>query len=185
MELLTQQKIIKAWERTFADLSKMMAGLRVSEDEIFEQYRETLREDGLLAKILIESASNIIPGNTVVDLKAAQIEQQLARVRSGEYATALLDHPEPTAAELDQMLTLIKDTLPNVRQHLLSSAKHAPRYRRGGRPKELADPREREKIREQIKTLREPGVKLEDLFQRLAAKHGVSATTIKRIWARK
>lgn len=120
-----------------------------------------------------------------MDVPADDIERKIKWFFSEEYALYLLDQPEPTAKELNQAIALIRETLPNLRDQLLGSPKLAPRPRRGGRPRQLADPMEREKIREQIMMLRKPGIRLQVLFERFAMKHSVSVSTIKRIWAEK
>jgi hypothetical protein len=46
----------------------------------------------------------------------------------------------------------------------------------------LADPEKRQQIREEIKRLREPGIRLEDIQKRIAKREGVGLKTIQRIW---
>jgi hypothetical protein len=107
---------------------------------------------------------------------------RLAQIDTKEKAEALLlSLPEPDPQWLDSTLTAIEDELPRLRQEVLPMIKALPHYHRGGRKKELADPETRRKIRDELKTLRSPGVNLEDLYESLAQRYGVSATTIKRI----
>lgn len=50
------------------------------------------------------------------------------------------------------------------------------------RQRNLALLRNRKKIREEIKRLREPGIKIGDIYARIAERHGVSPSKIKQIW---
>jgi hypothetical protein len=178
----TQEKILKALNQMRADLSIWLRGQGLSEATVFSIFSDAMREDGWLAKLLLNRASNVLSLNVQTDVRAAQVEQAVPCVQSGDFAALLQNQAEPTSEELNQILSAIRSALPNLREQLSGTAKLGPRQKRGGRPKELADPREREKVRETIRTLRRPGVRLEDLFQRLGKRHGVSPRTIKRIW---
>lgn len=96
-----------------------------------------------------------------------------------------MSKPEPTPEELKQILSCYKSTLPNVRHYFSGVAELGPQHKGGGRHREIDSPEEREKIRETIKRRRGPGVTLEDLYESLGNTHGVSASTIKRIWFEK
>lgn len=183
MKQETQQKILSALNQAFSELSDWLCGLCLPEAEVSSLFSKVMDENGLFAALLLNKASNILSVNGEVNVQAAQVGQALAWAKSEEFASWLLSQPEPTREQLDQILPAFKNVLPNLRQLVASSAKYGPRRKRGGRPKELADSGEREKIRESIKNLRGPGVRLQDLYQRLADRHGVSPTTIKRIWA--
>ena len=78
---------------------------------------------------------------------------------------------------------MIDGLLPRVRELLASKAKEFP-HARGGAPKKLSSAEDQEKIRAEIKALREPGVKLMDVFKRVAQRHEVSPSKIKQIWYR-
>jgi hypothetical protein len=181
----TQQKILKALNQALADLSKWLRGLGLSEAEVVATLSAVMRENGMMAGVVRNLTSSLLPVNAPVNMGAERAEQTLAWVRSGEYAVWLLSQPEPTPKELDQILLCYRSVLANVRQQFQDAAKLGPRHRRGGRPKEIDDPGERKKIREALTGLSGPGRNLEDLFKRFADKYDVSATTIKRIWLEK
>lgn len=162
------------------DLRRWVEGLGLSEAEVTALYDAAIRENGLAAKLIGGMAVNALR-LPIVDPQLKESGEVLTPVDSGEYAKYLLDQPEPTDEELNQILNVCRDALPNLRQQLLASGRLGPRHRRGGRHKELADPELRQKIREEIKALRKPGVNLEDLYTRMKDKYGGSETTIKRI----
>jgi hypothetical protein len=164
----TQQKLLKAENRMLTDLQDWLARLGVSESEVVAIYRSIVRENGIAAKLFTGYAANAIPLSTKVPVKPENFDQELRRIRSPEYASWLLSQPEPTPEILAELLDSCRSALPNLRQHFFQSAKLGPRHKRGGRPEELADPKVRREIREKIKSLRGPGVELQDLFRRLA-----------------
>lgn len=137
----------------------------------------------MLARLLMSEAASVSASSGTSEIRPDRIEQEFGRLESGEYAAWLLSQPEPTPDQLSEIIELCKSALPNLRRRFQRSAKLGPRHRRGGRPVELPDPELRKSIRETIKRLREPGTSLESLYKRLARKYGVSASTIKRIWA--
>jgi hypothetical protein len=169
------------FDQVWSDLSDWLREEGWSEAEILPIFRAAMDENGMFAAVILEKSSKVLHLNSVVEVQAAQVGQACAMLTSGEFAESLLREPEPTPEQLDQLLVTIKDALPNFRQLLLCSAKNGPRYKRGGRPKEIDNPEERTKIREAIKSLRDPGVRVQDLDQRFADKYGVSPTAIKRI----
>jgi hypothetical protein len=170
-----------ALSQALLDLSDWLRGEGWSEAELLPIFGTVMDENGMFAAALLDKSSKVLALDGVVNVQATRVGQALQQVASGEFAESLLSEPEPTPEQLDQFLAKIKDALPNLRQHLLSSARCGPRHRRGGRPKEIGDPDERERIREAIKSLRDPGVRVQDLDKRFAAKYGVSPTAIKRI----
>lgn len=183
LEQETHKKIVNAVNQEFAQLSKWLRDMGVSEADAFNLFSQVVNENGILGSILINSASGVLSVNPETKLQAAEVGRAPEAVKSGEFSARLLSQPEPTPEELDSLLSIIKNVVANVRLHLLKSAKLGPRRRGGGRHKELSDPEKRTEIREEIKGLRNRGVKLKNIFQQLGAKHGgVSSTTIKRIW---
>ena len=181
----TQQKILKAVNQMQADLSAWLDNLGQSEADAAARYEAIIRENGLASQLLLGAALKHIPYSDGVQIQPELRQHALRWIRSEQFPNWLLSEPEPTDEELNKLLAICKNSLPNLRKSFLRHGKLGPRCRGGGRPKELPDPDERRKIRETIKSLREPGVKLADLFQRMAAKYGVSVTTIKRIWGEK
>jgi hypothetical protein len=181
----THQKILKALDQMLADLSNWLRELGVSESDLMAVFAQLIQEDGIISKLIVQKSVEMVPFSNEMSLQPKQFVPTLRAVKSGEFATQLLAQPEPTAEELGKILTILRDSLPNFRQSLLQSGKMGPRYRRGGRSKELPDPEQRRMIRDEIKNLRGPGIKLKDLFGRLASRHQTSPTTIKRIWYEK
>jgi hypothetical protein len=177
----TQTKIVKTLRQALADLDDWLKRLGLSEAQMIPLYEALVRESGFAAVLAIAS-KQVLPSVDTDVVRPELFEQELARIRSGEYATWLSTIPEPAPEQLDAILSSIKNGLPNLREHFQEAARGGPRHRRGGRPKELADPKTRTEICELIKSLREPGTKLEYIFQRVGERYGVSATTIKRIW---
>jgi hypothetical protein len=177
----TQQRILNEVNQELADLSEWLRGLGVSEAEAVSLHDAAMRENGMLAGVVLNLARNVIAVDGAKNLGTVHAGLALAWVRSGEFATWLLSQPEPTPKKLDQALSIVRNALANLREHLLNSGKRGPRHRRGGRPEEIAEPEERAKIREAIESLHKSRVRYEDAYQRLADKFGVSSSTIKRI----
>jgi hypothetical protein len=167
----TQQRILNEVNQELADLSEWLRGLGVSEAEAVSLHDAAMRENGMLAGVVLNLARNVIAVDGAKNLGTVHAGLALAWVRSGE----------PTPKKLDQALSIVRNALANLREHLLNSGKRGPRHRRGGRPEEIAEPEERAKIREAIESLHKSRVRYEDAYQRLADKFGVSSSTIKRI----
>lgn len=97
--------------------------------------------------------------------------------------TALANSPELPPEDLEKYLTVLDAGLPELRKYLLKRAKALP-HGRGGAPRKLASAADQAKVIKEIKDLRAPGRKLEDVFKRVAQRHGVSPSKIKQIWLR-
>jgi len=97
-----------------------------------------------------------------------------------KWESLLLAEPEPTQQELVRTLDRLDKVLPSLRSKLKGGVKDLPH--RAGRRKLLDDPKKQQEVIEQVKYIRGPGVKLSDAFKRVALKHNVSNSTIKRIW---
>jgi hypothetical protein len=93
----------------------------------------------------------------------------------------LLRLPEPQSEQLEALLDQLSSSLPNLRRLLLPFAKRLP-FPAGGRPKKLASPGERQKIRDEIGLLMAKGLTTENAQGQLAQREGVSRRTIQRIW---
>jgi hypothetical protein len=180
----TQQEILKVLDGLMRDLSAWLRQLGLSEEQAIAQFNAAMRENGILANLILNRVDDVLPVKRSGRTEPPQLEQELALFRSGEFADRLLRQSEPTAEELDQIGSL-KNVLADLRSRMQDSAKGGPRHKTGGRPNVLEDPAERAKIREMIRSLRGPGVRLQDLFQRMADRYGVSDTSIKRIWLEK
>jgi hypothetical protein len=176
----TQQTILKALRKAWADMSAWVRKLGWSEEQILQLFIAIMRENGMASQFVLSSATSHFPKSG--DQSPAQAEKALTEFLDGRYAARLLAEPEPTPKQLDATILAIGDGLANLRLHYFAAAKLGPRHRRGGRPRELADPAKRQEIREEIKGRRDAGVKLQKIYQLLAKRYGVSSSTIKRIW---
>jgi hypothetical protein len=163
-------------------LDRWIKELGLSTTEVYRYYDAAVRENGVLLNLLLRVAENQISFPEVHSVQPVTIEEVITRIHSADYAVWLLSQPEPTPDELKKILKACRDLLPNIRQHFLQAAKKGPIHKRGGRHKELADPKLKREICEEIKSLREPESKLSEIYGHLALKYKVSATTIKRIW---
>jgi hypothetical protein len=174
-----------------ADLRDWLKGLCVSEAQVVPIYEKIVAESGLAARLVANQTANVLPLSTKVEIKPNRLVEELRRSQSEEYAVWLINQPEPSPEELDEVLNGIRNALPDLRQHFSLAAKGGPRHRRGGRPPELDDPVVRKEIHAKIKARRGPGTKLKDIFKSVAGEYdslhslhkgSVSPTTIKRIW---
>jgi hypothetical protein len=181
----TQQKIMSAVRQTRADLFAWVRRMGLSEARVSAIFSDAMKENGLLARLIFGITGNIISMDVERIVQAEQVGHPLESIDTGELGSQLLNEPEPTAEELEQTLRTLKSVLPNLRRKLLGSSKLGPRYKAGGRRKELADPEIRQNIRDTIKGKRDSGKRLKDLFQQLAKQYRVSPGTIKRIWIEK
>src|SRR5438309_1277166 len=92
-----------------------------------------------------------------------------------------LEQPEPDPVQLDIYLEFARTALRKLGMKFEEKVKQFPRDQ-GGRPKRLSTPEERRRVIEDVKGLREPGRRLDDIFERVAVRYGVSASKIKQIW---
>lgn len=168
-----------------SDLSEWLGKLGVSEAEVVSMQAAIVHENGIMEKVLGNLARELVPISGAANTVTEQADAVLARIRSSDRQAWFMSKPEPTPEELKQILSCYKSTLPNVRHYFSGVAELGPQHKGGGRHREIDSPEEREKIRETIKRRRGPGVTLEDLYESLGNTHGVSASTIKRIWFEK
>lgn len=187
----TQKKILKAISQLFSELEDWLKRLYLPEGKIIEIYDLVLKENGMMAKIISSWIGFVLPSSKNLSSAPETYLELLRKYKSGELATWLLDQPEPTPDELNKHLNELKNSLANFRQHLLFAAKGGPRHKRGGRPRELDDPKVRREICAKIKELRGPSTKLQDIFKKIARdyksshslhRETVSPATIKHIW---
>lgn len=136
-----------------------------------------------MAKVVGDSAARILPLSANVAVNPETIVGELRRAKSGEFAAWLLKQPEPTEAEVSELLKITRDALSNLRQHFADAAKAGPRPKHGPPPRNLTDPATREKIRAKITSLRSPSTTLDDIYGRLENEYpGIKSATFKRIW---
>src|SRR5215472_8970221 len=70
----------------------------------------------------------------------------------------------------------------NLHRELMTSRAKALPHDPGGAPRKFKTAEEKQMVRDEIRSLRGPGTRLTDLYARIAARHHVSPSTIKRIW---
>ncbi len=181
---ITHKTMLKALRQMMSELSKWLSDLGLSEADMISIHDAAMRENGMLAKIVIDRKGIAIPGVSPASA-TADAAPVMAWVRSPEFSGELLKQPEPTTEELAQFLDGCKNGLARLRQLQIDSSEGGPRQKRGKGPKMIDDPTRREDIRKVIKSRRDSGRKLKDIFERLALTHDVSPSTIKRIWLEK
>ena len=137
-------------------------------------------ENKLTSLIFHKTAAEVVPPNTPIGAQPVDF----ALVDSQEkFEALLLNEPEPSPDQLEAFLKSIEKVLPKLRKLAIAKAKQLP-HARGGAPRKLGSIEDQRKIIEEIKRLRGPGVKLADIFVRLAQKFGVSPSKIKQIWSK-
>jgi hypothetical protein len=179
----TVQKLAAALIQARTDLFDLIRAMNIPEEEALSRYDAIIRENGEGAKMLRSVASLLIPFSDMAEAKTSK--EIFNTFDAQEFATFLRSQPDPSPEQVNFLLGLMKDALPNLKSMLLPKINKMPRYKHGGRRKLLKDENQRHEIREEIKKLRNSSVKLEDLFKRLGERYGVSPTTIKRIWLEK
>jgi hypothetical protein len=179
----TQERILKLVYRAWVQVGEAMGREEYTHAEGMQLIRASIREGVITPQFLVGVTASVIPeAAKEASLLPEKLDEELARIETEEKLESLLTSlPEPNPETLELCLNAAKDVLPNLRQLFLQFAQGLPHHHRGGRKKELPDPETRCQVREEIKRLRKPGVKLEDLYERLARHYNVSATTIKRI----
>ena len=188
----TQQRILRAFSQAFGDLDAWLRDLGLSEDQVVAIYTVALEENGVAAQLIANLTAKVFPSSSKFEIDPPKIIAEFRRGRSEEFATWILEQPEPDQDTLDEVLQSIKSALADLRQHFVLSGQSGPQHRVGGRPKELEDPEIRKEICAKIRARYKPGInKLDDVFRSVAneymSKHSghkepVSPSTIKRIW---
>jgi hypothetical protein len=186
LQPVTQQKITKAIYRVCNDLARPLGRDSLTYAEGIELLRQSYGTGKIPWCIPLGIAYMLFPPHVVTnlpsDVKAIAENFDLSSLDSEAKLEALvLSVPEPSPEGLETALKIINDVLPQLRHLLFTKAKALP-HSRGGAPKLLASSAEQEGVREAIKALRGPGIKLDDVFRRVAQRHGVSASKIKQIW---
>lgn len=178
----TQQKITKALYRVCNDLAPALGRKSLSYSEFMRLVRNSFGPGKMPWSFAQGIAASVLPSKiTAADTPSMDV---LVLVDTEEkLEAALLSAPEPTAEYLEKALKFINNALPALRGWLSEEAKKLP-HDRGGAPRKLASAEEEAKVVEEIKALRGPGKKLEDVFKRIALRHGVSPSKIKQIWLR-
>jgi hypothetical protein len=177
-----RQNLVKALEHSASDLDTWVRKQGWTVDELCQMFTGVLQENGIAARIILDKAQQYIPEAAGIDITPDEMIKALAAIRS-KRVDGVVPNEETASSEVTSKLEAnIRDALPNLRESLLKSGKTGPQHRRGGRPEELADPEVHEEIRAKIKKLRGPGIRLNDLLDRIGREYGVSASKIKRIF---
>jgi hypothetical protein len=184
LEQETEQKIVNAVYRAWADLAKLLARKSLTHREGVQLFREWYGANGIPLTLAKLTGSAVVPPDAwqfVSQITPEQLEEALEIVGTEETFEAFLRSlPEPSPEVRELILGAINMLLPQLRNLVMENAGQLP-YNRGGHPKSFTV-EEAHKIREEIKRRRGPTVKLADIFEALAELHGVSETTIKRVW---
>jgi hypothetical protein len=173
----TQKKLTDAVYRAWADFAPILRRESLTHTEGIQ----LLRQFGLPISFILQTDSGkaLFPGGAP---SPKTVEQRLASIDTEEKLEAFwLQQPEPSPEELQKLLTFINSLVPGVRTLLTESVKELP-HDRGGRPKEITSTEEQQQVRKEVKGLRGPGAKLNDIFAKVGRRHGVSASKIKQIW---
>jgi hypothetical protein len=176
----TQRKIRELIYRACKDLAPLLGRDHLTYAELIGLTRQVYESGMISWSIPLAMVKKTLPPGAT----ASDREPDLSRFDTEEKLDVILaSAPEPTPQELEKILKFMGDLLPRLRQQLVSAAKVLP-HRRGGAPAKLPSTDEQKQVVEEIKALRGPGVKLNDVFKRVAQRHSVSASKIKQIWYR-
>jgi hypothetical protein len=176
----TQRKIRESIYRVCNELARLLGRDRLTYEELMALTGQIYGSGLISWAVPLSMVKKALPPN----LPAVVREPDLSRLDTQEKLEAVLANaPEPTPEELDTIMNVFRDLLPQFRQQLVSAAKNLP-HSRGGAPKKLPSLDEQKAVVDEIKALRGPGVKLGDVFRRVAQRHGVSPSKIKQIWLR-
>ena len=142
---------------------------------------QLLRHSGLPIPFILQT--DAVKAISPEGLPTAETVQKQLPLNDTEekFEASLLQEPEPSPTELQNILTMINGLVPRVRQLLTDRAKQLP-HDRGGRPEKISSAQEQQKIIEEIKKLREPGKKLKDIIAVVAQRYDVSPSKIKQVW---
>jgi hypothetical protein len=173
----TQEKIRKALDRLCNDLAHVLGRNSLSYSEFIQLVREYYGPGKMPWSFAQSITASIFPG----DINASDIPSMDFLIDQEKLEAALASSPEPAPEALEKLLKMLDDALPLLRKSLLKQTKALP-HGRGGAPRKLASAADQAKVIEEIKSLRGPGIKLEDVLKRVAQRHGVSASKIKQMW---
>jgi hypothetical protein len=171
----TRKKITSAVYRAWAGLAVILGRERLTHTEGMQLFQQFFGRGNPGISFLL----TLFPAGSMT---AETVHERLASLDTEEKLEAFLSQePEPSPAELKNILTMINTLLPRLREILTDSVKQLP-YDRGGRPEELASTEKQQQVRDEIQKLRGPGKKLKDIFRVIAERHGVSPSKIKQVW---
>lgn len=180
MQPETQRKILELIYRACKDLSRPLGRDHLTYEELMGLARQVYGGGLISWSIPLAMVRKTLPPGA----SAIEREPDLSRFDTEEKLKVFLaSAPEPSPEELERILKSMRDLLPQLRQQFASAAKDLP-HSKGGAPKKLPSIDEQKGVVEEIKALRGPGMKLNDVFKRVAQRHGVSASKVKQIWYR-
>jgi hypothetical protein len=173
----TQKKITEAVYRAWGDFAPILRRESLTHTEGIQ----LLRQSGLPISFILQTDAGkaLFPEGTPAP---ETFQQRLASLDTeAKFEAFLLQQPEPSQETLQKILTIINGVVPRVREQLAESVKQLP-HDRGGRPREIASTQAQQQVVEEIKALRGPGKKLNDIFRKVGRRHGVSESKIKKVW---
>ena len=171
----TRKKITSAVYRAWADLAVILGRERLTHTEGMQLFQQFFGHGDQGISFLL----TLFPSGSVT---AETVHKRLGALDTEEkLETFLSQEPEPSPAELKNILTMINALLPRLRAVLTDSVKQLP-YDRGGRPEEISSTEDQQKVIEEIQKLRGPGKKLKDIFRVIAKRRDVSPSKIKQLW---
>jgi hypothetical protein len=177
----TQQRILKLFSDLRQDVAHACGRDALSYGEVMQGFLEHCVSGGKLQTFVRDSIAVEILQPHLPDV-SGNLEEAFALINTEEkFAQLLLSLPEPSPEQFDELLRFARTRIPEIRRIMLPRFKALPHHP-GGSPKKLASANEEQNIVEEIMKLRKPGVKLADIFARVAQRHAVSASKVKQIW---
>lgn len=172
--------VLKAINRTWNDLAPSFGRQHLSHSEGTALLMEYFGPGKIpLTPLVGGTVEALLPG--VVVPSDELLLETLRRIDTDEKLGAILEFaPDVSEEQCEYLVTLIRSLLPGFRALLEGRVANLPRAV-GGRPKVIS-PNQYARIRLEIQQLRGPGVKLSDIYKRLALKYNASPASIKRIW---
>ena len=176
----TQQRIQRQFDRLFKELGRFAGRESLTHSEAIQLFRELSKKMGVTKDFIKHSVVADVVHPYFPDL--TNFEEQLGLGDTEEkFQAYLLAQPEPSPEQLEKRIEFIRGLFPRFRELMTSRAKALP-HDRGGAPRKFKTAEEKQMVRDEIRSLRGPGTRLTDLYARIAARHHVSPSTIKRIW---
>lgn len=175
----TQEQIKKAFSRMCNDLARVLGRKNLT----YSQFVELAHEYHDAGKMPLSLAQGIAASVFPDHIKPNEAPGLEFLIDQEKLDVAMANSPEPSPEALEGYLKMLNDAVPAFRRWLLEQAKELP-HGHGGAPRKLKSAADQARIVEEIKALRGPGKKLEDVFKRVAQRHCVSASKIKQIWLR-
>jgi hypothetical protein len=178
-----QRQIVTAVYRAWSDLGLAVRGRAFSHSEGIKLVRSAIKAKILTPEFLLLIGSAVIPdGVARATISPDKIDEWLIAVENEEkFEKFVLDCAQPSHQEVKSILRIIDTTIPQLRKlfknskvlNMLSPA-------RGVKHTDLTD--HKAEICAEIKRLRNLGMKLTDIFERIAPSYDKSVKTIERLY---